>query len=155
MPMACHKLSHEIFFSTPICLACQHKNINKIENKLNEDFCNIYHWFVDNKLGIHFGENKTKSILFDSKFKRKNIKELHIKYGDIQVKQHSKVKYLGYLLDETMSGDTMVLNIVNNINNMMKFLYCKNSFLTPALRCLLSNALISIKLSDIHHIWDF
>ena len=25
---------------------------------------------------------------------------LYIKYGDIQVKQHSKVKYLGWLLDE-------------------------------------------------------
>ena len=23
------------------CLTCQHKAINKIENQLNEDFCNI------------------------------------------------------------------------------------------------------------------
>ena len=38
---------------------------------MNED--NICDWFVDNKLSIHFGENKTKSILFASKFKRKNI----------------------------------------------------------------------------------
>ena len=56
-----------------ICLVCQHKDINKIENQLNEDFCNICDWFVDNKLSIHFGEDKTKSILFASKFKRKNI----------------------------------------------------------------------------------
>ena len=28
-------------------------------------------WFVNNKLSIHFGEDKTKSILFASKFKRK------------------------------------------------------------------------------------
>ena len=43
--------------------------INKTENQLNEDFCNIYDWFMDNKLSIHFGEDKTKSILFASKFK--------------------------------------------------------------------------------------
>ena len=55
------------------CLVCQHKDINKIKNQLNEDFCNICNWFVDNKVGIHFGEHKTKSILFASKFKRKNI----------------------------------------------------------------------------------
>ena len=55
------------------CLVCQHKDINKIENQLNEDFSNICDWFVDNKLSIHFGEDKTKSILFASKFKRKNI----------------------------------------------------------------------------------
>ena len=129
-------------YADDTCLVCQHKNIDKIENQLNEDFCNICDWFVDKKLSIHFGEDKTKSILFSSKFKRKNIKILHIKYEDIQIKQHSKVKYLGCLLDETMSGEAMALNVVHKINNKLNFLYRKNSFLTPALRCLLCNVLI-------------
>ena len=60
-------------YADDTCLVCQHKDINKIENQLNEDFCNICDWFVDNKLSIHFGQDKTKSILFASKFKRKNI----------------------------------------------------------------------------------
>ena len=60
-------------YADDTCLVCQHKDINKIENQLNEDFSNICDWFVDNKLSIHFGEDKTKSILFTSKFKRKNI----------------------------------------------------------------------------------
>ena len=38
---------------------------------------------VDNKLSIHFVEDKTKSILFTSKFKRKNTKKPHMKYGDM------------------------------------------------------------------------
>ena len=59
-----------------ICLVCEHKDINNIENLLNKDFCNICDWFVDNKLSIHFGEDKTKSILFASKFKRKTLKNL-------------------------------------------------------------------------------
>ena len=50
------------------CLVCQYKYINKIENQSNEDFYNICDWF-----SIHFGEDKTKSILFVSKFKKKNI----------------------------------------------------------------------------------
>ena len=33
-------------------------------------------WFVDNKLSIHFGENKTKTVLFASKFKRNNTRNL-------------------------------------------------------------------------------
>ena len=97
---------------------------------------------MDNKLSIHFDEDKTKSILFVSIFKRKNIKRLHIKYGDIQIKQHSKVKYLGCLLDKTMSGEAIALNFVYKINNKLKFIYRKNSFFTPALRRLLCNALI-------------
>ena len=38
------------------CLVCQHKDINKVDNQLNEDFCNICDWFVDNQLSIHFDE---------------------------------------------------------------------------------------------------
>ena len=57
------------------CLVCQHKGINEIEKQLNLDFSNICDSFVDNKLSIHYGEDKTKSILFASKFKKKNIKK--------------------------------------------------------------------------------
>ena len=49
------------------------------------------------------------------------------------------------LLDESMSGEAMsgeALNVVNKTNNKLKFHYLKNSFLTPALRRLLCNALI-------------
>ena len=66
---------------------------------------------MDNKLSIHFGEDKTKSILFVSKFKKKNIKKLNIKYGDIRNKQHSKVKYLGRLMGEKMSGEAWHLTL--------------------------------------------
>ena len=72
--MTCHKLSNVIcFYMLMIRLVFQHKDINKIENQLNKDFSNICDWFVDNKPSIQFGENKTKLILFASKFKRKNI----------------------------------------------------------------------------------
>ena len=99
-------------------------------------------WIVDNKLSIHFGEDKTKSILFASKFKNKNIKKLNIKYEDIQIKQHFKVKYLGCLMDETMSAEAMALYVIHKINNKLRFIYCKNEFLTPAMRRLLCNVLI-------------
>ena len=83
---------------------------------------------MDNKLSIHFGEDKTKSILFSSKFKNKNIKKLNIKYGDIQIKQHSKVKYLGCLMDEAMSGEAMALNVIHKINNKLNFFIIKMIF---------------------------
>ena len=82
--------------------------------QLNVDLSNICDWFVDNKLSIHFGEDKTKSIiLFATKFKKKNIKKRNTKYGDMQIKQHSKVQYLGCLMDETMSGEAKALNVIH------------------------------------------
>ena len=46
------------------CLLFQH---NDLERKLTKDFSNICDWFVDNKLSIQFGEDKTKSFLFSTK----------------------------------------------------------------------------------------
>ena len=46
----------------------------------------------------------------------------------MQIKQHSKVKYLGCMLDETMSGETMALSVINKINNEPKFLSEKQIF---------------------------
>ena len=48
-----------------------HKNISVIEAKFNTDFNNLCDWFVDNKLSIHFGEDKTKSIQFTGSCKKK------------------------------------------------------------------------------------
>ena len=64
---------HLFLYADYTCLVRQHKDINEIEKQLNVDFPNICDWFVNNKLSIQFGEDKTKSILFASKFKKKNI----------------------------------------------------------------------------------
>ena len=121
-------------YADDTCLVYQHKDINEIEKQLNKDFETICDWFVNNKLSIHFGDDKTKSILFATKLKIKNVRKLNIKYGDIQIKQHSKAKYLGCMLDEKMSGETMELFVINKINNKLKFLYRKNIILTTTLR---------------------
>ena len=70
------------------CLAFQGKDVIEIETQLNEDFTNIYEWFVDNRLSLHFGEDKTKSILFASKSQIKRDPKLKIKCKNIQIKQH-------------------------------------------------------------------
>ena len=82
---------HLFLYTNSSCLVCQHKGINETEKQLNVDFSNICDWFVDNKPSILFDEYKTKSILFNSKFKKKSIKKRNIKYGHIQIK-HSTVK---------------------------------------------------------------
>ena len=43
---------------------------------------------------------------------------------------------------ETMPGEHVTLKIVNKISGILKFLYRKNSFLTPGLQRMLCNALI-------------
>ena len=45
----------------------KHKDIDTMEDHLNGDFSTLVDWFVDNKLSVHFSEDKTKSILFSPK----------------------------------------------------------------------------------------
>ena len=54
----------------------QSKSVMVFKKQLNEDPADICHWFVDNKLSIHFGEDKTKSILFASKHKISSYQKL-------------------------------------------------------------------------------
>ena len=117
------------------------KNVKDIEKQLNEDFANMCDWFVDNKLSIHFGEDKTNSILFASKRKMKKFQKLEIIYN-IWIKQHSRVPYLGCILEETMSEESMANKVISKVSARLKFLHRKNKYWTPNLHRLLCNALI-------------
>ena len=56
-----------LLYANDSCLVFQHKHVTEIEKHLNNDFSNLCEWFLDNKLSIHFGQDKTKFILFGSK----------------------------------------------------------------------------------------
>ena len=129
-------------YADDTCISFTHKNISVIEAKLNTDFNNLCDWFVDNKLSIHFGEDKTKSILFSPKNKRINADPITIKRNDVTLKQFSTVEYLGCLLDETLSGREMALKVLTKINGKLRFLYRQGKYLNPRLRRMLCNTLI-------------
>ena len=124
-------------YTDETCLLFQHTDLEWIKEELTENLSNIRDQFVYNKLNIHFGEDKTKSILFSTKNRKRKIGTLDIQYGNIKIKQYSKVAYLDCEFDESLSGEAMVL-----MNSRLKFLYRKNRYLTLYLKRLLCNALI-------------
>ena len=80
-----------------------------IEKQLNEDFANICDWFIDNKLSIHFSEDKTKTILFASKGKIKKLQKLKIISNNIQIKQHSRVtSWVVYLKKQCLGNQWLI-----------------------------------------------
>ena len=106
-------------------LVFRSKNVKDIEKQLNKEFANIWDWFVDNKLSIHFSEDKTKSILCSSKRKIKKLQKLEIIYNNIQIKQHSRVTYQGCIIGETVSGESMANKVISKVNARLKFLHWK------------------------------
>ena len=60
-------------YADDTCIFYQHEDVKKNNNVLNKEFLSLCQWFIDNKLSIHFGEDKTKSILFS---KTRGLREI-------------------------------------------------------------------------------
>ena len=71
--------SNLFLYADDSCLVFQWKDVIEVEKQLIKVFTNICEWFSDNRLSIHFGEDKTKSILFASKRKIKTFPKLKMK----------------------------------------------------------------------------
>ena len=82
------------------CIVFQNKKAT--EEQLLKDFSNLCDWFID-KLSVHFSHEKTKSMLFGAKHKLWNPKPLKIVYNGTEIKHYEKVKYLGCILNQSLS----------------------------------------------------
>ena len=91
--------STPLLYADDSCILNQREDVLQIKKPLVEDFENLCDWFVNNNLSIYFGEDKTKSILFASKWRAKNIRQLNIKYKDIHIKVGYKSCKVGFWLE--------------------------------------------------------
>ena len=73
------------------CLTFQRENLKEIEDQLNLNFSSVCDWCINNKLSIHLGKDKTKSVLFGTKLNIKRAEPLNLIYGNVKIKQYIKV----------------------------------------------------------------
>ena len=70
-----------LLYADDTCLVFQAKDIDTLSERLNTEFNKLCDWFIDNKLSIHFGEDKTKSILFTGKKRPKAETSISLEAG--------------------------------------------------------------------------
>ena len=88
--------SRSYLYADDTCIFYQQEDVKEIANVLNQEFSSLYQWFTDNKLSIHFGEDKTKSILFS---KARGLMEINMYFKDHSIKPHETAEYLGCQLE--------------------------------------------------------
>lgn len=116
------------------------KSVDVIEKRLSKELNGLSYWLEQNKLSLHLG--KTESILFGSSKKLCNKSEMKITCKQTDINSKAIVKYLGVDIDQNMSGDTIGNENVKKINNKLKFLYRKASFLNLRERTMLCSAML-------------
>ena len=57
-------VSDSLLYADNTYIVFQHISVIEIEKQLIRDLSTLYNWFADNKLSIHFGQDKTRPILF-------------------------------------------------------------------------------------------
>ena len=75
--------------------------------------------FIDNELSIRLGEDKTKYILNEKETKQ--YPTLNITRSNNKIKQYSIIEYLGCLLDENMSGESMAKRALKKLMEKQNF----------------------------------
>ena len=92
-----------------------------ISNSLQLQLGLIIDWLSINQLSLHIG--KTESILFGTKRKLNNCAKLNVICDGNLIESKTNVKYIGLIIDETLSGTAIALNIIAKNNQRLKFVY--------------------------------
>lgn len=142
-----------LLYADDTAILFSHKDPKIISEKLSLMLESCKNWLTDNKLSLHLG--KTESILFGPKRKLKNVTEniFSIVCNGIIIESKSYVKYLGVILDNFLSGEYIVDNIINKANQRLKFLYRYKSCLSEQSRKTLCTALIQCHLDYACSCW--
>ena len=111
-----------------------------IAESLSVELDSCRKWLIDNKLSLHLG--KTEAILFGSKKRLRKVNDFEVRCNNEVIKQVPNVKYLGLQLDNHLSGESTVNNILKKTNSRLEFLYRHKDMLNFKCRKTLCSSLI-------------
>ena len=129
-----------LLYADDSALLVSNKDPKIVADKLSHELESCRQWLIDNKLSLHLG--KTEAILFGSKRKLNGVQDFSVICDGKKINNASSVKYLGVTLDNTLSGDSIALNVTKKASGRLKFLFRHSGCLNFKTRKTLCSALI-------------
>ena len=129
-----------LLYADDAILLYSHNDINTVTDLLSKEVSHCYQWLTNNKLSMHMG--KTEAMILCSKRKKSQLQNVSIKCEEFTIKPSEEVKYLGLKMNNTLSGESTVSDIVKKTISRLKFLYRNSKVLDLNTRKLLVSALI-------------
>ena len=117
-----------------------HKEYSVVARRLSEELAKCKKWLIDNRLSLHMG--KTECLLFGTSKSLKRARDFSVTCDGIPIKRVNSFKYLGVVLNETMSGECHGKELVRKCAGRISFLYRYSSLLDQHTRSLLCTSLL-------------
>ena len=115
-----------LLYADDSALIVSSKHVPFIEDTLSKELSCLSEWLIDNRLSLHLG--KTETILFGSKRRLRSFNKLSVKCNNVDIKSTSNVTYLGEIIDQDVSGESMAKDVITKSCRKVKYLYrqCRN-----------------------------
>ena len=128
----CLKRSKVINFSDDTVVFLPGKTYLEIEQSWNFDLINISNYFCKNELVLNLKPGKTESMLFATGRKlSQNKKPLKLEYKSQTIVSTAEYKYLGTILDQTLSFSSKFNEVYKKIFGKSRLLQSLKCYLSP------------------------
>ena len=128
---AASKILSPIMFADDTNLFYADRNIEKLFEIVNAELKNITEWFRANKLSLNV--KKTKYLLFHSQTKKITTSLPKITMDSIEIQREYSTKFLGIILDESLSWKIQTENVNKKVSKGIRLLYSARPYLTKNL----------------------
>ena len=111
------------------------RNLKSLETMVNHELSNVYDWLIANKLSLNI--KKSNFVIFRPRQKKLNY-EVNLKVFDYQtntyisLERKNYVKYLGVLIDETLSWKYHIVHLASKISKTIGIIARLRHFLPLA-----------------------
>ena len=142
-----------IMFADDTNFFLSNKNIIQLFTKMNEELDKFSIWFKANKLSLN--DKKTKFTLFHKASHSDNIplKLPNLFINDKKLKQATSLKFLGVIIDETLSWKVHINTLESKLASTIGLLYKTRAFLNLKSRRLLYFSFVHSHLTYANIAW--
>ena len=126
------------------------ESLDKLEKKVNKELCKLQMWLNVNRLSLNI--SNTNFVVFHP-FNKPLKHQITLKIQKKAISQKNHIKYLGVIIDSTLTWKQQIKNISSKISRAIGIMYKLSPFLNPIM---LKNIYYSLVYSHIVyaiHVW--
>ena len=125
--------------------------LSQLEKKMNKELKKLYTWLIVNRLALNI--SKTNFIVFHPKNKNKEKKRITIKINKFTIQEKNEIKYLGVILDASLSWQQQIDKLIKKLNRATAMMYKARPYVNKNTMLTLYYSLIYSHLNYATEVW--